>query len=49
VIPTDIRNEVNQMIVNGIAKEPCDAIGKLVDEAKSIANKKAKKQEIRRS
>ena len=40
VIPTAVRNEVNQMIANGIAKDPCDAIGKLVDEAKGIANRK---------
>ena len=46
VIPTDVRDEVNQMIAMGRAKDPCDAIGKLIDEAKSIANKKQRSKRL---
>jgi hypothetical protein len=46
VIPTDVRNEVNQMIAMGIAKDPCDAVGKLVDEAKDIANKRERSKRL---
>jgi hypothetical protein len=46
VIPTNVRNEVNQMIADGVAKDQCDAIGKLIDEAKSIANKKERSKRL---
>ena|SRR5437764_6377039 len=46
VIPTDVRNEVNQMIADGITRDPCDAIAKLVDEAKSITNKKERSKRL---
>lgn len=44
VIPTHIRNEVNQMIANGTAEDSCDAVAQLRSQAKNIKNKKERNQ-----